>query len=132
MVPTSCVFLKRIVFTRFDILKIVITNNWIQFTSRRFWDLLEDKHVVQNFTSIEYPYINGQVEFPNRVLLRGHKWRLDNAKKNRRKGFPNHSSTKKTPLWLTYWFRDKGIKLKNLAPFIKEGKQRRVLRLSHN
>lgn len=24
------------------------------------------------------------------------------------------------------WFRDKGIKLKNLAPFIKEGKQRIV------
>ncbi|MCI97292.1 gypsy retrotransposon integrase-like protein, partial [Trifolium medium] len=44
--------------------------------------LMEDFKIKQNFFSVEHPQTNGQAEAANRVILRGLKRRLDEAKGN--------------------------------------------------
>ncbi|RDX75650.1 Tf2-9, partial [Mucuna pruriens] len=70
-----------------------------------------DLHIRQSFTSVKHPQANGQAEAANRVILRGLRRRLEEAKGRWAKELPQviwsyhttpHSTTGETPFRLTY------------------------------
>nr|XP_025647635.1 uncharacterized protein LOC112742611 [Arachis hypogaea] len=85
--PLSCItatqcrkFLWRQIITRFGIPEIVISDNGTQFTDKKFREFLEGLHVSHRFSSVEHPQTNGQVESTNKIIVKGLKKRLDEAK----------------------------------------------------
>ncbi|XP_072084457.1 uncharacterized protein [Arachis hypogaea] len=64
------------VITRFGIPKIVISDNGMQFTDKKFAEFLTGLGIKQKFSSVEHPQTNGQVESANKVILLGLKKRL--------------------------------------------------------
>nr|XP_025652340.1 uncharacterized protein K02A2.6-like [Arachis hypogaea] len=73
-------FLWRQIITRFGIPEIVISDNGTQFTDKKFREFLEGLHVSHRFSSVEHPQTNGQVESANKIIVKGLKKRLDEAK----------------------------------------------------
>ncbi|XP_072081107.1 uncharacterized protein [Arachis hypogaea] len=51
-----------------------------QFTDKKFVEFLAGLGIKQNFSSVEHPQTNGQVEAANKVILLGLKKRLDKKK----------------------------------------------------
>ncbi|XP_058751778.1 uncharacterized protein LOC131624876 [Vicia villosa] len=89
----------------------IITDNGTQFTDRKFQEFMAKLETKQHFTSVEHPQTNGQAEAANRVILRGLKRRLGEAKKAWVEELHSvlwayrttpHSSTGETPFRLTY------------------------------
>ncbi|XP_025661750.1 uncharacterized protein [Arachis hypogaea] len=68
------------VITRFGIPEVVISDNGMQFTDKKFAEFLTGLGIKQKFSSVEHPQTNGQVEAANKVVLLGLKKRLDNKK----------------------------------------------------
>ncbi|MCI23895.1 gypsy retrotransposon integrase-like protein, partial [Trifolium medium] len=75
-------FFKRNILARFDVPQSVVTDNGSQFIDRKIRQLMEDFKIKQHFASVEHPQTNGQAEAANRVILRGLKRWLDEAKGN--------------------------------------------------
>nr|XP_025647775.1 uncharacterized protein LOC112742761 [Arachis hypogaea] len=73
-------FLWRQIITRFGIPEIVISDNGTQFTDKKFREFLEGLRVSHRFSSVEHPQTNGQVESANKIIVKGLKKRLDEAK----------------------------------------------------
>ncbi|XP_072054271.1 uncharacterized protein [Arachis hypogaea] len=73
-------FVWRQIITRFGIPEIIISDNGTQFTDKKFRELLEGLHISHRFSSVEHPQTNGQVESANKVIVKGLKKRLDEAK----------------------------------------------------
>lgn len=73
-------FFKKNILSRFGVLQEVITDNGTQFTDKRMRELMNDLNIKKHFTSVEHPQMNGQVESANRVILKGLKRRLEEAK----------------------------------------------------
>ncbi|XP_016185408.1 uncharacterized protein LOC107627044 [Arachis ipaensis] len=73
-------FLWRQIVSRFGIPEIVISDNGTQFTDRKFREFLEGLHVSHRFSLVEHPQTNGQVESANKIIVKGLKKRLDEAK----------------------------------------------------
>ncbi|XP_057746490.1 uncharacterized protein LOC130965746 [Arachis stenosperma] len=73
-------FVWRQIITRFGIPEVIISDNGTQFTDRKFRELLEGLHVSHRFSSVEHPQTNGQVESANKIIVKGLKKRLDEAK----------------------------------------------------
>jgi len=65
---------------KFDVLRILISDNDTQFTSRQVKQMCNEFNIKQIFTSVEHPQMNRQVEKKNRVILQGLK-RMLNASK---------------------------------------------------
>lgn len=76
-------FLKRNILVRFGIVEALITDNGKQFTDKGFRQLMANLGIKYHITSVEYPQTNGQAEEVNRVILRGLRRGLDDAKGNR-------------------------------------------------
>jgi len=75
-------FFKKNIMSRFGISQEVITDNGTQFADKRMRKLMKELNIKQHFTSVEHPQTNGQVESADRVILRGLKRRLEEAKGN--------------------------------------------------
>ncbi|XP_057758227.1 uncharacterized protein LOC130978282 [Arachis stenosperma] len=73
-------FVWRQIITRFGIPEVIISDNGTQFTDKKFRELLEGLHVSHRFSSVEHPQTNGQVESANKIIVKGLKKRLDEAK----------------------------------------------------
>ena len=73
-------FYKRNVLARFGIPQALVTDNGTQFTDQNFRSFVARLGTKQHFTSVEHPQTNGQAEAANRVLLRGLRRRLGEAK----------------------------------------------------
>ncbi|XP_016173113.1 uncharacterized protein K02A2.6-like [Arachis ipaensis] len=73
-------FLWRQIITRFGIPEIIILDNGTQFTDKKFREFLEGLRVSHRFSSVEHPQTNGQVESANKIIVKGLKKRLDEAK----------------------------------------------------
>nr|XP_025664335.1 uncharacterized protein LOC112762688 [Arachis hypogaea] len=73
-------FLWRQIITRYGIPEIVISDNGTQFTDKKFREFLEGLRVSHRFSSVEHPQTNGQVESANKIIVKGLKKRLDEAK----------------------------------------------------
>ena len=104
-------FYKRNVLARFRILQALVTDNGTQFTDQGFRDFVTKLGTKQHFTSVEHPQTNGQAEAANRVILRGLKRRLGEAKRGWVEELHSvlwayrttpHSTTGETPFRLTY------------------------------
>ncbi|XP_072080958.1 uncharacterized protein [Arachis hypogaea] len=70
----------RQVITRFGILEVIVSDNGTQFTDKKFVEFLTSLGIKKNFSFVEHPQTNGQVEAANKVILLGLKKRLDNKK----------------------------------------------------
>ncbi|XP_058783680.1 uncharacterized protein LOC131658400 [Vicia villosa] len=104
-------FYKRNILARFGVPQAIITDNGTQFTDRKFQEFVAKLGTKQHFTSVEHPQTNGQAEAANRVILRGLKRRLGEAKRAWVEELHSvlwayrmtpHSSTGETPFRLTY------------------------------
>ncbi|XP_072078170.1 uncharacterized protein [Arachis hypogaea] len=101
----------KTVITRFGIPEVVISDNGMQFTDKKFTEFLTGLGIKQKFSSVEHPQTNGQVESANKIILLGLKKRLDSKKGAWVDELASvlwsyrtteQSSTKKTPFCLTY------------------------------
>lgn len=79
-VKNAMKFFKKSIMVRFGIPEVVVTDNDTQFIDKNFRKLIIDLLINHRFTSVEHPQTNGQPEAANRVILRGLKHRLDEAK----------------------------------------------------
>ena len=88
-----------------------MSDNDTHFASQQLCKLCTKLDIKQVLASVEHPQTNGQVEFTNRVLLRGLKRRLEKAKGTRAEEVPQilwtyhttpQSTTKETPFSLVY------------------------------
>ncbi|GAU34623.1 hypothetical protein TSUD_394140 [Trifolium subterraneum] len=82
-------FLKRDILCRFGIPQAVVTDDGTQFTDKIFRGFLAKINTKHHFTSVEHPQTNGQAEAVNRVILRGLRRRLGDAKKQWVKELPH-------------------------------------------
>jgi len=64
----------------FGVPKRLVSDNSTQFASQQLGKLCTEVEIKHVFASVEHPQTNGQIEFANRVLLRGLKRRLEKAK----------------------------------------------------
>ncbi|XP_016166220.1 uncharacterized protein LOC107608944 [Arachis ipaensis] len=101
----------KYVITRFGIPEVVISDNGMQFTDKKFTEFLTDLGIKQKFSSVEHPQTNGQVKSANKVILLGLKKCLDNKKGAWADELASvlwsyrtteQSSTGETPFLLTY------------------------------
>ncbi|GAU47137.1 hypothetical protein TSUD_379150, partial [Trifolium subterraneum] len=104
-------FFKIDILCRFGIPQAVVTDNGTQFTDKTFRGFLAKINTKHHFTSVEHPQTNGQAEAANRVILRGLRRRLGDAKKQWVEELPHvlwayrttpHSTTGETPFRLAY------------------------------
>ncbi|XP_020978259.1 uncharacterized protein LOC110271602 [Arachis ipaensis] len=104
-------FMWRQVVTRFRIPEFVVSDNGTQFTDKKFKEFRSGLGIKQNFSSVEHPQSNGQVEAANKVILKGLKKRLEGKKGSWADKLGSvlwsyrtslQSSTGKTPFRLTY------------------------------
>ncbi|XP_015960982.1 uncharacterized protein LOC107484944 [Arachis duranensis] len=73
-------FLYKNIFTRFGVPHSITTNNGIQFTDLTFRNLVADLKIKHQFTLVEHPQGNRQVEVANKVILAEFKRQLQEAK----------------------------------------------------
>ena len=74
-------FYKQNVLAQFGIPQALVTDNDTQFTDQGFQSFVAKLGTKQHFTSVEHPQTNGQAEAANRVILRGLKRKLGEAKR---------------------------------------------------
>lgn len=60
---------QRIV-CRFGVPQTIVSDNIIQFTSKRTRELCQEMRIQMRFSSVEHPQTNGKVESCNKVILR--------------------------------------------------------------
>ncbi|RDX87968.1 Gypsy retrotransposon integrase-like protein 1, partial [Mucuna pruriens] len=73
-------FYWRRIACHFGLLTIIVSDNSTQFASREMVELYAQYGIKQSFTSVKHPQSNGQAEAVNRVILRGLRKRLEEAK----------------------------------------------------
>ncbi|RDX96690.1 Tf2-9, partial [Mucuna pruriens] len=104
-------FIWKKIICRFGLPAEIVFDNGTQFASSATTKFCQDLHIRQSFTSVEHPQANGQAETANRVILRGLRRRLKEAKERWAKELPQviwsyhttpHSTTGETPFRLTY------------------------------
>ncbi|RDY04866.1 Tf2-11, partial [Mucuna pruriens] len=95
----------------FGILAEIVSDNGTQFASKGTAEFCEGLKIKQVFTSVDHPQSNGQVEAANKVILRGLRKRLEEAKGRWAEELPQvlwsyhttpHSTTNETPFRLTF------------------------------
>jgi len=73
-------FVWKNIVCRFGVPRRLVSDNSTQFASQQLRKLCAEVGIKQVFTSVEHPQTNGQVESTNRILFRGLKRRLEQAK----------------------------------------------------
>ncbi|RDX85067.1 Tf2-11, partial [Mucuna pruriens] len=103
-------FWKKII-CQFGLPAEIVSDNGTQFTSRATVEFCEGLKIKQLFTSVEHPQANGQAKAANKVILRGLRKCLEEAKGRWAKELPQvlwsyhttpHSTTKETPFCLMF------------------------------
>ncbi|RDX80342.1 Pol polyprotein, partial [Mucuna pruriens] len=106
----KCFIWKKII-CRFGLPAEIVSDNGTQFASSVTTKFCQDLHIRQSFTLVEHPQANRQAEAANRVILRGLRRRLEEAKGRWVEELPQviwsyhttpHSTTGETPFRLTY------------------------------
>ena len=73
-------FVWRNIVTQFEVLKVLISNNGLQFDSKAFRRYCCELGITNRYSTPAYPQGNGQAEASNKVIVNGLKKRLDDAK----------------------------------------------------
>ena len=68
------------IICRFEIPRVIISNNGRQFDSQDFRDFYSSLGIKNQFSSPGHPQANGQMEVTNWTLLKIIKTKLDDAK----------------------------------------------------
>ncbi|RDX69453.1 Pro-Pol polyprotein, partial [Mucuna pruriens] len=76
--PVATITTEKI--KRFGISAEIVSDNGTHFASRGTAEFCRERKIRQVFTSIEHPQSNGQAEAANKVILRGLRRRLEEAK----------------------------------------------------
>jgi IS30 family transposase len=63
---------------RFGVLNSIITDNGTQFTGKKFLRFCDEYHIHVDWAAVAHPYMNGQVERANDMILQGIKLRIFN------------------------------------------------------
>ncbi|RDX65933.1 Retrovirus-related Pol polyprotein from transposon 17.6, partial [Mucuna pruriens] len=98
-------FLWKKIICRFGLPAIIISDNGTQFASKITAEFCHELGIKQVFTSVEHPQTNGQAEAANKVILRGLRRRLEEAKGRWvlwSYHTTPHSSTNETPFRLVF------------------------------
>ncbi|RDY05175.1 Retrovirus-related Pol polyprotein from transposon 17.6, partial [Mucuna pruriens] len=104
-------FLWKKIICRFGLPAILVSDNGTQFASKITTEFCQELGIKQVFTSVEHPQTNGQAEAANKVILRGLRRRLEEAKGRVAEELPQvlwsyhttpHSSTDETPFRLVF------------------------------
>ena len=104
-------FVWKKIVCRFGVPRRLVSDNGKQFASYQLGKLCIEIGIKQVFASVEHPLTNGQVEFANRVLVKGLKRRLEKAKGTWAEEVPRivwayhttpQSTTRETPFSLVY------------------------------
>ncbi|XP_027099188.1 uncharacterized protein [Coffea arabica] len=72
-------FLWRNVVCRFDIPRVLVSDNGRQFADHSLQEWCAELGIQQHFTSVGHPQANGQVENVNRTILHGLRTRIESA-----------------------------------------------------
>jgi transposase InsO family protein len=71
---------------RFGVPNSIITDNWSQFTGRKFLEFCDKYHIRVDWVAVAHPQTNGQVKQANGMILQGVKPRIfDSLNKSGRK-----------------------------------------------
>ena len=73
-------FIWKSIICRFDLPRVLITNNGCQYSGSRFTEFYRERGISQYFTSIGHLQANSEAEVINQTLLQGLKVRIDRAK----------------------------------------------------
>ncbi|RDY08230.1 Tf2-9, partial [Mucuna pruriens] len=104
-------FLWKKIICRFSLPTIIVSDNGTQFASKTTAEFCQGLGIKQVFTSVVHPQTNGQAEATNKVILRGLRRRLEEAKGWWVEELPQvlwsyhttpHSATNETPLRLAF------------------------------
>ncbi|RDY09020.1 Retrovirus-related Pol polyprotein, partial [Mucuna pruriens] len=104
-------FYWKKIICRFGILAEIVSDNGIQFASKGMVEFCKELNIKQVFTSVKHPQSNGQAEAANKVILRGLRRRLEEAKGRWAEELPQvlwsyhttpNSTTNETPFRLTF------------------------------
>ncbi|RDX92035.1 Tf2-6, partial [Mucuna pruriens] len=104
-------FICKKIICRFGLPAEIVSDNGTQFASSTTAKFCQELHIRQSFTSVEHPQANRQAEAANRVILRGLRRRLEEAKGRWAEELPQvlwsyhttpYSTTGETPFRLTY------------------------------
>ncbi|RDX65069.1 hypothetical protein CR513_56306, partial [Mucuna pruriens] len=109
--PFATISAERKIICRFGIPAEIVSNNGTQFASQSMAEFYKGLGIKQIFTSVEHPQSNGQAEAANRVILKGLRKRLEEAKGRWAEELPQvlwsyhttpYSTTNETPFRLTF------------------------------
>ncbi|RDX79203.1 Pol polyprotein, partial [Mucuna pruriens] len=78
--PMATISTERKIVCWFGIPAEVVSDNGTQFTSQFIAEFCEGLKIKKIFTSVEHPQLNGQAEAANRIILKGLRKRLEEAK----------------------------------------------------
>ncbi|RDX70210.1 Retrovirus-related Pol polyprotein from transposon 17.6, partial [Mucuna pruriens] len=104
-------FVWKKIICRFGLPAVLVSDNGTQFASKATAEFCQELGIKQVFTSVEHPQTNGQAEAANKVILRGLRRRLEEAKGRWAEELPQvlwsyhttpHSSTNETPFRLVF------------------------------
>ncbi|RDY10120.1 Tf2-9, partial [Mucuna pruriens] len=104
-------FYWKKIICRFGIPAEIVSDNGTQFASKATAEFCQGLKIKQVFTSVEHPQSNGQAEATNKVILKGLRKRLEEAKGRWVEELHQvlwsyhttpHSSTNETPFHLTF------------------------------
>src|ERR1044072_4298893 len=73
---------KRII-CRFDVPKVIVSDNGTQFVSRSTQQYCSDLGIELRFTSVEHPQTNGQTESANKNNFYRLRQRMEGGERNR-------------------------------------------------
>ena len=73
-----CQFLWRNIITKYDIRRIIITNNGRQFISQGMIEYCDKFNIQIRYSSMSRPQTNEQVESANKEILNGIKKKIEN------------------------------------------------------
>ena len=73
-------FVWRNIICRYEIPKVLVSDNGRQFDNGAFWDFCSELGIKNHYSSPAHPQSNSQVEATNRSLLKIIKTRLEEAK----------------------------------------------------
>ena len=104
-------FIWKNIFTRFEVPRVLILDNSLQFDSKTFRSYCGELGITNRYSTPAYPQGNGQAEAVNKVIVNGLKKRLDDAKGKCVKELPHvlwtyrttpRKSTEEAPFSMTY------------------------------
>ncbi|RDX67363.1 Retrovirus-related Pol polyprotein from transposon 17.6, partial [Mucuna pruriens] len=104
-------FLWKKIICRFGLPAMIVSDNGTQFASKTTAEFCQGLGIKQIFTSVEHPQTNGQTEATNKVILKGLRRRLEEAKGWWAEELPQvlwsyhttpHSATNETPFQLMF------------------------------